>query len=124
MAVGDRIKRVRNLRKLTQKELGLAVGFEENTADVRIAQYETGTRTPKEEMLQKIAQVLDVNYRALYEPTSFTAEDIMFWLFDLDEHYDLSIHVFDGKKCIALNRKLTDDFIAEWQVRKKTLPMD
>lgn len=53
MAVGDRIKRVRKLRSLTQKELGLAVGFEENTADVRIAQYETGTRTPKEDMLKK-----------------------------------------------------------------------
>ncbi len=54
MAIGERIKRARNFRKLTQKELGLAVGFEENTADVRIAQYESNTRTPKEDMLRKM----------------------------------------------------------------------
>lgn len=121
MAVGDRIKRVRVLRNLTQKELGLAVGFEENTADVRIAQYETGTRTPKEDVLRKIAEVLDVNYRSLYEPTLYAAEDVMYTLFELDEHYPLSIHDFDGKKCVAFNNKLLDDFLTEWQTRKKDL---
>ena len=121
MAVGDRLKRVRVLRNLTQKELGLAVGFEENTADVRIAQYETGTRTPKEDMLRKIAEVLDVNYRSLYEPTLYAAEDLMYTLFELDEHYNLYVHDFDGKKCVAFNNKLLDDFLAEWQVRKKDL---
>ena len=68
MAVGDRIKRARNLRGMTQKELGIAIGFEEKSADIRIAQYESNTRTPKEELLRKIAEVLDVNYRSLYEP--------------------------------------------------------
>ena len=121
MAVGERIKRARVFRSLTQKELGLAVGFEENTADVRIAQYETGTRTPKEDMLKKIAEVLDVNYRSLYEPTLYAAEDLMYTLFELDEHYRLSIHDFDGKKCVALNNKLLDDLLAEWQTRKKDL---
>ena len=32
---------------MTQKELGLAVGFEEKGADNRIAQYETNYRVPK-----------------------------------------------------------------------------
>ena len=55
MAVGDRIKRVRQFRGLTQKELGKLVGFDEKTADIRIAQYESNTRKPKEELLIKIA---------------------------------------------------------------------
>lgn len=29
MSVGDRIKRARNFRGMTQKELGIAVGFDE-----------------------------------------------------------------------------------------------
>ena len=87
MAVGDRIKRARNLRGMTQKELGIAIGFEEKSADIRIAQYESNTRTPKEELLRKIAEVLDVNYRSLYEPTLYAAEDVMYTLFELDEHY-------------------------------------
>ena len=87
MAVGDRIKRARNLRGMTQKELGIAIGFDEKSADIRIAQYESNTRTPKEELLRKIAEVLDVNYRSLYEPTLYAAEDVMYTLFELDEHY-------------------------------------
>ena len=87
MAVGDRIKRARNFRGMTQKELGIAIGFEEKSADIRIAQYESNTRTPKEELLRKIAEVLDVNYRSLYEPTLYAAEDVMYTLFELDEHY-------------------------------------
>jgi len=68
-----------------------------------------------------VAEVLDVNYRSLYEPTLYAAEDLMYTLYELDEHYNLSIHDFDGKKCIAPNSKLLDDFLAEWQVRKKDL---
>lgn len=131
MAVGDRIKRVRNLRGLTQKELGLALGYDDNTADVRLAQYESGTRTPKEDTLKKIAEVLDVNYRAIYEPTLYAAEDVMYTLFELDEHYgDLQIHTIEdtsdpfspeSHKAVTFNSRLLDDFLSEWQQRKKDL---
>jgi transcriptional regulator with XRE-family HTH domain len=130
MAVGDRIKRIRNLRGLTQKELGVAVGFEEKTADVRIAQYESGTRTPKEDMLQKIAEALDVNYRSIYEPTLYAAEDIMYTLFELDEHYPIRLHeIIDDsdpdftEKHIAVNfhTRLLDEFLTEWMLRKQQL---
>ena len=47
MAIGERIRYIRKLRKMTQKELGTAVGFEEKNADIRMAQYESGTRSPK-----------------------------------------------------------------------------
>ena len=38
MTVGDKIKKIRTFRGMTQKELGLAIGFEEKGADNRIAQ--------------------------------------------------------------------------------------
>ena len=47
MTVGDMIKKIRTFRGMTQKELGLAVGFEEKGADNRIAQYEPNYRFPK-----------------------------------------------------------------------------
>lgn len=130
MAVGDRIKRIRNMRGMTQKELGLAVGFENNSADVRIAQYESGTRTPKEDLLTKIAEALDVNYRAIYESTRYAAEDVMYALFELDEHYPIRLHeVADDsdpnitEKHIAVNfhTHILDDFMKEWLLRKKEL---
>ena len=43
--MGDKIHRIRDFRGMTQKQLGIAVGFDEKSADVRIAQYESGTRT-------------------------------------------------------------------------------
>lgn len=131
MAVGDRIKRIRNVRGLTQKELGFAIGFDDKTADVRVAQYESGTRTPKEDMLKKIAAALDVNYRAIYEPTLYAAEDVMYTLFELDEHYN-GMQIYDvtdnsdlnypeEHKAISFNNHLLDDFLKEWQLRKQEL---
>ena len=122
MAIGDRIKRVRNMRGITQRELGLAVGFDENSADVRIAQYESGTRTPKEDMLTKIAKVLDVNYRSLYEPTLYAAEDIMYTLFELDEHYKITLNETENQRIgISFDSKVLNDFMSEWLIRKQEL---
>lgn len=47
MILGERIKRIRTFRRLTQRELGLKLGYEERNADVRVAQYESGYRVPK-----------------------------------------------------------------------------
>ena len=44
MILGERIKRIRTFRRLTQRELGLKLGYEERNADVRVAQYESGYR--------------------------------------------------------------------------------
>lgn len=47
-------RKMRDLRQqnhMTQKELGLAVGFSESTADIRTGQYESGARAPKEQLL-------------------------------------------------------------------------
>ena len=66
MTVGEKIKKIRTFRGMTQKELGLAVGFEEKGADNRIAQYETNYRVPKRELLDKIAQALRVESCLLY----------------------------------------------------------
>ena len=65
MAIGERIRFIRNLRGMTQKWLGQAVGFPEKTADVRMAQYESGSRTPKEDLVRSLSRVLDVSPLAL-----------------------------------------------------------
>lgn len=39
-SLGQKIKKIRMLRKYTQKELGVMCGFSFSSADVRIAQYE------------------------------------------------------------------------------------
>ncbi|MFR7616363.1 MAG: helix-turn-helix domain-containing protein, partial [Faecalibacillus intestinalis] len=49
MKLGARIRKIRMFRNITQKELGRRLGYGESSADVRIAQYESGQRTPKQE---------------------------------------------------------------------------
>ncbi len=53
MTVGDKIRKIRTFRGMTQKELGVAIGLEEKGADNRVAQYETNYRVPKKDLLNK-----------------------------------------------------------------------
>ena len=46
MAIGERIRFFRNMKGITQKYLGMVVGFPERSADVRMAQYEAEARIP------------------------------------------------------------------------------
>ena len=68
MAIGERIRFFRNLRGMTQKYLGQVVGFPEKTADIRMAQYESGSRTPKAELTGQMAEALDVSPKAIAVP--------------------------------------------------------
>lgn len=58
--IGNKIKKIRKFRGYTQRELGLLCGYKENSADVMIAKYETGSRIPSKKAIQKIASVLNV----------------------------------------------------------------
>ena len=53
---------------MTQKYLGMQVGFKEKTADIRMAQYESGSRTPKADLTNKLAEVFDISPQALTVP--------------------------------------------------------
>ena len=55
MAIGERLRFIRNLRGMIQKYLGMAVDFLEKTADVRMTQYESGTQTPKADLTSTLA---------------------------------------------------------------------
>ena len=117
--MGDKIHRIRDFRGMTQKQLGKAVGFDEKSADVRIAQYESGTRTPKQALVDRLAEVLA-------DDEILGTEGVMMMLFELDEHYPISVEDCtdeDGnkRKGIIFGSILLNDFFTEWQRRKKDL---
>lgn len=104
MAIGERIHFFRLKRGMTQKYLGQAVGFPEKSADVRLAQYETGTRTPKANLTAALAQVLDVSPQALDVPDIDTDIGLMHTLFALEDIRGLTIGEIDGEMCLRLDR--------------------
>lgn len=97
MAIGERIRFIRNLRGMTQKYLGTAVGFPEKTADIRLAQYEAGTRTPKADLIEKFAEVLDV-------PDIDSYIGLMHTLFALEDIYGFKIDKLEDEVCVRLDK--------------------
>ena len=104
MAIGERIHFFRILRGMTQKYLGTIVGFPERSADVRLAQYETGTRKPKAELTAALAQALDVSPHALDVPDIDSYIGLMHTLFTLEDLYGLSVSEADGEVCLKVNK--------------------
>ena len=103
MAIGERIKFFRNLRGYTQKGLGMMVGFPERSADIRMAQYESGTRTPKTDLTKALAYVLDVSPSALTVPDIDSYIGLMHTLFTLEDCYGLTIENRDGEIVLRID---------------------
>ena len=104
MATGERIKHFRNLRGMTMKYLGQEVGFSESTADVRLAQYESGSRTPKADLIEKLAEALEVSPRALAVPDIDNYIGLAHTLFTLEDRYGLKVGEIDGEVCLRLDK--------------------
>ncbi len=104
MAIGERIRFIRNLKGMTQKYLGIQVGFPEKTADIRMAQYESGSRTPKADLINKVAEVFDVSTAALTVPDIESYNGVMHTLFTMEDLYGLRIDKLDDELCIRLDK--------------------
>ena len=103
MAIGERIKLFRTRKKLTQRELGVAAGLSEHTADVRMAQYESGTRTPKADLTEKLACALEVSPHAITVPDIDSYVGLMHTLFALEDKYGFEIVNRDGEINLRLD---------------------
>lgn len=110
MDIGYRIKYIRKLKGLTQKELGLKLGFPESAADVRIAQYESGARVPKEGVVNKLANILGVLPTALTVPSIYSVDDIIQLLFAFEDECRF--------KALFANDKMIK-FLSAWQEKSQ-----
>ena len=81
--IGTRIKYARRDKGLSQKELGDKLGL---SAD-RLQKYENGVRKPKLDMLNKIAEALDIQLLSLVDPIIETEEGAMQALFALESEF-------------------------------------
>ena len=127
MAIGERIRFFRNLRGMTQKYLGTVVGFPEKTADIRMAQYESGSRTPKSDLTNSLAEVFGVSTSALTVPDIDSYNGLMHTLFALEDLYGLKITELDGEVCLHLDKGMGANYITmvdmftAWNTQAKEL---
>lgn len=85
---------------MTQKYLGQVIGFPEKAADIRMAQYESGSRTPKAELTESLADALGVSPLALSVPDIDSYLGLMHTLFSLEDRYGLTVET--GENGVSL----------------------
>ena len=96
MTTGKSIRFIRTFRGMTQKELGIALGFDAGSADIRVSQYESDNRkTIKEPMLRQMAEILIVTYNALKSYEYDNPLDVMESFFWFEEEFPLQIALFE-----------------------------
>ncbi len=103
MSLGQRIKYFRKRMGMNQHELGVRMGFTENTADVRIAQYEKDHKHPKDNALLKMAHILNISPNALRAPDIESPGRVMHTLFALEDMYGLTVTTINGRNCLIMD---------------------
>ena len=74
MDIGDKIKKIRREKNLTQKELAQKLG----TSPQNLAQYENGKRNPKLKTIRQLADALDVPlYELVTDWGEFSQEELL-----------------------------------------------
>ena len=127
MAFGERIRKFRNMIGMTQQELGAKLGFSERTAIIRVGQYENENRKPKQDMINNMADILNVASEAITVPEIDSYIGLMHTLFALEDRYGLTITMLDGQICLKqdinhpnFDRSLADD-LRSWYDKKSKL---
>jgi len=72
---GKHIQKLRKNRKIFQKEFGIKLGYNADSAQVIVTQYETDKRKPNERTLREMLKILDVNNDELAEFLSNSCYD-------------------------------------------------
>ncbi|WP_044931430.1 helix-turn-helix domain-containing protein [Oribacterium sp. NK2B42] len=125
--IGKRIREIRKEQGLTQSELGENVGLVAN----RIQQYENGARNPRTELCKKMAEVLEVDARAIMDPKVSDFVGAMYAFFEMETLYDLRVKEIDGQMCLCFGEKQDDARVSTmnknlkiWHDRRKQLEKD
>ena len=101
MTVGENIRRIRQERGLTQRQLGELVG----ASEAYIRAYESGRRNPKPSSLEKIADALLVNPEVLAN-SEFDGIKAMHRLFQVFRQYDGQLFEYqdnDGNDMVGIS---------------------
>lgn len=104
MAIGERLHHFRLLHGFTQKYLRQQLSFSDMQADVRIALYEKGARSPKEKYLNAQADISEVSPHALAIPDIDSYVGLMHTLFALEGLYDLHIGEINVELCLRFDK--------------------
>lgn len=112
--IGCLIRKFRKIKNLTQKQVGNML----NSSDVRIRQYELGSRKPKEKILKDISDALEINHEYLSNPTyPYSKKDIIEILFKAEDTISIST-INNG---IVFKDIEMSKMISDWKIMQEKL---
>ena len=129
-SIGGKMKRIREHLGLTQKQLGLRCGFSESTADVRIRQYESNKKVPREKALKTLCYALEIEEHALFDADLLPKNAMYHALFDIEDFHGLHPVQIDGRYYLEFSghvmigdRELSpfenDEFLKKWAAKRE-----
>ena len=122
-SLGQKIKKIRMLRRYTQKELGVMCGFSLSSADVRIAQYEKNKKIPREKILKDMCNALGVGEGALIHADMLSYQEMFYALFDMEDFHGLRpVKKEDGYYLKFDSDSIINDFLEKWYKMYRKYP--
>ena len=116
MISGQKLKKLRLLRDLTQKELAIKAGL----TDAAIRNYELGNRSPTIEQMRKIAQALDCDISALTDHEPNSIHEFIHIIFDYEKEMKFRPLIDEATSSLLSQDMNFNDFLVEWdEMRKK-----
>ena len=118
--IGDRIRRIRTEKGMSQAELGTLIGL---NAD-RIQKYENGARQPRADVIEQLAGALDVNTLALTDQNTASCIGAMYAFFELEENFGATVAKgADGRSIILSFDTQSElyDHLERWRLEYETL---
>jgi len=125
MDIGNKIRELRTMRKMSQKQLSELSGVSEGA----IRKYEAGTRNPKPSQLKLIANAMGMDEFIFYDMTIDTPARIMSIFYWIDDSFEIK---FDGDKdengcikpqsiSIRFNNNQLNERFAKWAIMKSAI---
>jgi len=116
MISSEKLKKLRLLRELTQKELAI----KSDLTDSAIRNYELGYRSPNKDQLIKIADALDCDVSALIDYSPISNFQFMQMLFDYEDVLKIRPLIEDSTRGLISHDMDFNDFLLEWdEMRRK-----
>ena len=118
--IGKLIRKIRNSRGLTQREVAQSIGV----TDSCVRNYELGYRNPDNQKRIDIAGALGVSEYYLIEPSyPYSKEDILCFLFKLDDTIEVKlIQLSDENYAITIDDRTNEELsphLKQWQEEKQ-----
>lgn len=115
MTIGQKIKKLRLFKKLSQRNLAFMCGMSEPA----IRNYELENRTPSLKQLEKIAAALGINALAISDINIDTYVGVAHNLFELEEQYGITVTRKNGSLCLTSSNSSIINFLSEWNNMKE-----